>query len=62
MERISSAFVGRCEKTMSQQVVMDGRNIYDKKKWKNRVLFTIVSANNTLYHRILTNLITELKS
>lgn len=33
-----------------------------KKKWKNRVLFTIVSANNTLYHRILTNLITELKS
>lgn len=36
MERISSAFVGRCEKTMSQQVVMDGRNIYDKKEMEEQ--------------------------
>ena len=37
MERISSAFVGRCvKKQMSQQVVMDGRNIYDKKEMEEQ--------------------------
>lgn len=32
MERIPSAFMGCYKKTMNQQIVLDGRNIYDKKE------------------------------
>lgn len=33
------------KKTMAQQIVLDGRNIYDKKRWKSSDLFTIVLVN-----------------
>lgn len=48
-------------KTMSQQVVMDGRNIYDKKKWRNKALYTTASVNNIQYP-YPQKVITELKS
>lgn len=33
------------KKTMSRQIVLDGRNIYDKKRWKNSDLFITVLVN-----------------
>ena len=36
------------KKTMAQQIVLDGRNIYDKKRWKNSDLFTIVLVNKKI--------------
>jgi nucleotide sugar dehydrogenase len=36
------------KKTMSRQIVLDGRNIYDKKRWKNSDLFITVLVNKKI--------------
>ena len=33
------------KKSMSRQIVLDGRNIYEKKRWKNSDLFITVLVN-----------------
>lgn len=42
-------------KTMAQQIVLDGRNIYDKKKWKNLDSFTHVLVNKIIRVSLLQN-------
>lgn len=36
------------KKTMTQPIVLDGRNIYDKKKWKNKDSYTVVLGNEKI--------------
>lgn len=33
---------------MTQPIVLDGRNIYDKKKWKNKDSYTVVLGNEKI--------------